>query len=371
MKTAMNRRIRILITSQTLDRGGLEEAVYATAAGLDKRRFEVHVAYMVGGEVADRLGQCPGVHTVHIATRNRLKRLVALAGLARDTGAEILHNHFCWYGMPAGVLAGCRRIETVHNMYRWLTPVEVRAFSMACRWADRLIAVSGAVRAFAEMRFPGTRRRRWEVIHNGIDVDRFKRTDASAFRRALGIGGGELIAGFAGRLEEEKGLDHLLDAARLLQDQNAGIRIVIAGTGSREGRLRERSAALKLSNVLFTGQVRDTVSLMSAFDIAILPSLYEGLPLALIEAMAAGCPVVASRVGGIPEAVDDGVQGVLVQAGSAEQLARAIAFLAGDPAARSAMGKAAEVRARERFSQAQMISQIEHLYLDLAAQGVA
>jgi glycosyltransferase involved in cell wall biosynthesis len=365
MPTPGTERTRILLVSQTLDRGGLEEAVLAIAGGLDKERFEVCVAYFVGGAVAARLAQLPGVQAVHLDIRGRLRRLLALARLVRESRTDILHNHFCWYGLPAAFLARVRRVETVHNLYTWFTPPQRFAYALTCLLAHRLVAVSAAVREYSVRGFPLVRWKRWETIQNGIETARFRRSGSAELRAEFGLAPGQVVAGFSGRLEEEKGLEHLLDAAAILLATCPAVRFLVAGTGSRETALRRAATERGLTNVTFLGYCPDMARLYPVFDLLAVPSLYEGLPLAVLEAMAAGCPVVAFRVGGIPEAVEDGVQGYLVAPGDTRALAGHVAHLADDPDLRGRMGKAAEARVAEEFSVAGMITRLQALYTGL------
>jgi glycosyltransferase involved in cell wall biosynthesis len=365
MPSESKNRIRVLLVSHTLDRGGLEEAVFSTAQGLDKALFDVHVAFFVGGDVATRLARVPGVQSVLIGAPGHAARLLALTSLAREIRPQILHNHYCWHGLPAGVLAGARRVETVHNQYSWLNSVQRTAYGLSCRLAHRMIAVSESVRAYTIERFPATVHKRWDVIHNGINPERYRRSGVPDLRSGLGLKPEHVVVGFSGRLEEEKGVRLLMDAAAIFQKSHSQIRILIVGSGSLNAQLRDSAAARGLTNVIFTGYRNDIARLYSVFDIQVLPSLYEGLPLALLEGMAAGCPVVAFKVGGIPEAVDDGVHGYLVEPGSVIALAECVGRLAVDPERRMAMGRAAEARIAGTFSAGGMITRIQNVYLDL------
>jgi glycosyltransferase involved in cell wall biosynthesis len=359
--------MRILLVSQTLDRGGLEESVLAIAEGLDKQRFDVRVAYFVGGAVATRLAGVPGVQAIHLNIAGRMRRLRVLAQLARESGADILHNHFCWYGLPAALLAQVRRVETVHNFYTWFTPVQRIRYALNCLLAHRLIAVSAAVQDYSVRRFPTARWKRWEVVHNGIDPARFRRANADELRGALGLEPGQIVAGFSGRLEEEKGVRHILEAAAQLLATHPGVRFLIAGSGSLEATLRQSASERGLSNVIFAGHRPDIARLYSLFDLLVVPSQYEGFPLAVLEAMAARCPVVAFNVGGIPEVVEDGVQGYLVGSGEVHMLAARIAQLADDHERRIRMGKAAETRVTESFTIERMIRRLEEIYAGMPA----
>ncbi len=202
----------------------------------------------------------------------------------------------------------------------------------------------------------GRTRLRTHVVELGIDLDRF-----ASGRPSLPKDGP--LVGTIARLAPQKGHRTLLEAARLVLDRRPGVRFAIVGDGQLRAELEERSRELGISHhVLFTGARDDVPDVLASLDCFALPSLYEGLCLAVIEAQAAGVPVVASPVGGIRETVVDGETGLLVAPGDPVSLAAKIEWVLGRPAAAHALAEEASRRVRARFSEHRMVERTLELY---------
>jgi glycosyltransferase involved in cell wall biosynthesis len=185
-------------------------------------------------------------------------------------------------------------------------------------------------------------------------------------RERLGLPAGALVIGAVGRLEEQKGHAHLLAAAAAVRRELPELVVLLVGEGRRQEDLQRQVRDLGLeSSVRFLGTRRDLPEIFRALDLFVQPSLWEGLPLALLKAMGAGLPVVATRVSGSREAIVDGVNGCLVAPGDPEALARAILKLYRQPEARRRLGDAARRTVAERYSLEAMLKRLEELYLDL------
>jgi glycosyltransferase involved in cell wall biosynthesis len=233
-------------------------------------------------------------------------------------------------------------LVTEHN--RW------PRHAAATRWANRLtmplddadVAVSDDVRNS----MPRKLRTDVEVLVHGVALDevRSHAGDRASARAELRTAPREVLAVIVANLRREKGYDVLLAAADHLRrtDPSSPVRFVSVGQGPLEAQLRARHAALGLGDrFLFLGYQPDALRWLAAADLFVLSSRHEGLPVALMEALALGVPVVATEVGGIPQAVTDGVEGLLVPPDRPEKLAAAVATLADDPTRRQAMGEAA------------------------------
>jgi glycosyltransferase involved in cell wall biosynthesis len=195
---------------------------------------------------------------------------------------------------------------------------------------------------------PPAIRARTRVVRYGIDTAAIRaRAERSAARAALGVGDDEIVIGTVANLVAKKDYPTLLGAAAraLADDRTRRVRYVAVGQGPLEDDIRERHAALDLGDRFqLLGYRPDAVRVMSAFDIFTLASQHEGLPVALMDALALGLPVVVTSVGGVPQAVTDGQEGLLVPAGSPERLAAAHLTLAGDAALRRRCSAAARTR---------------------------
>ena len=211
----------------------------------------------------------------------------------------------------------------------------------------------------------GVERRKIRLIHSGIDPSRFA---AALLPRESG---NEIVTlGCLAVLEERKGIEFLLQAAARLQSQGARLNWLIGGDGSQRDALESKARALGLDDrVKFLGYVAKPEDFLSRIDIFVMPSLFEGLGVAALEAMAAGKPVVATRVGGLAESVLDGQTGILVAPRDGRALADAIARLTGDPSMAQRMGLQGRQRALEHFTLTQMAAQNEAYYYELLGMG--
>jgi glycosyltransferase involved in cell wall biosynthesis len=239
--------------------------------------------------------------------------------------------------------------------------------------ADRFLSISRAItREFLECGVPPER---LVAIPNGVDVARFtppKPGEAAALRARLGLPADGFLWVYTGKLNRGKGLEMLLRAWQRLASRHPRLHLVLVGSGA--GQFLSCEAALRrfvtdhglASRVTFTGAVANVEDYLRAADLFVLPSDSEALPMALIEAMACGLPVVATRVGGIPDVVEDGVDGRLIEAGDEAALAAAIEGLLADPAARAALARAARAKAEAGFSIAAVAAAHERLFRALA-----
>ncbi len=352
-----------MLVTHTMDRGGMEEMVLTHARCVDRSKFNVHVVFFVGGKLADELLGVAGISVLHIKETSKWRRLTLLRNAMADRHIDIVSNHFCWYGLLAAFLAGVKRVETIHNTYRWFTMVERIAYSVQCLLANRVIAVSEAVRDFA-VRYFEFLDGKIQVIHNGIEQGAVK-SHKREVRSLLGIDEKALVVGFVGRLEMEKGVDVLLAAAARLNRLHHNLVFLIVGSGSLEHQLHAEAKQLGLPNVRFLGFRSDANVLYEGMDILVLPSFYEGLPMSILHAMAAGCAVVATGVGGLPEVIEHKVSGMLVKSGDGEGLTRAIDHLIANPAQRDAMTLNARQRVEEKFSARRMVLETEQVYEQL------
>jgi glycosyltransferase involved in cell wall biosynthesis len=211
-----------------------------------------------------------------------------------------------------------------------------------------------------------------DVIYNAVDWAQLQATmTREAFRRSIGVPIDAPVAGIIARLTEQKAHRVLFEA--IARVELSALHVIVVGDGELRDDLQSRATALGIQGrVHFLGARRDLGNLLAAIDIFAMPSFWEGLPLSMVLAMGAGLPVVASRVAGIPEVVHDRVSGLLVDAGDASQLARALASLVQNGALRARLGAAAREYVRPRFGVDGYVTSIAGLYDRLLdAKGMA
>lgn len=374
--------MRILHLITRLDRGGSTTSTLLTVAGLSPR-FRSHLAYGRSREVpvlARELQRT--VEMTEIAELVReiapLKDLVALRKLyrlIRRGKFDLVHTHSSkagFLGRVAARLAGVPAIvHTPHGHVFWgyFGAARTRLYVLLERWAatftDRIIGLTEQeAREHLEFKIgtPG----HFVSIGSGVELERFRAPSlGSDVRATLGLPPEAFLVGSVGRLEPVKGHRYLLEAFRDLASGFPDLFLALVGEGELSSALRAFARRSGFSDrIRFLGWREDIPALVRAFDLFALPSLNEGMGRALVEAMAAGLPIVASRAGGIPEVLGGGAAGLLVEAGDARALARGIEELLVNPALRLRLGAAARERAR-RYSVEVMLQKTEALYREL------
>jgi len=305
-----------------------------------------------------------GIPVVPLVIRNHADVLAArrLAGLMARGRYDIVHFHTARGHAMSAFLGRARRIPRVVTR-RMDYPLRGGWYArwLYNRTVDAVVAISEGVRTV--LIAGGVNPHRIHLIPSGVDAARFAVGDGvrDSERARRGITADEFVVVITAALEERKGHDVLLDAIAMLPDVR--VRVLCAGTGSQAAALERRRDALGLGDrVVFLGRVEDVPALLAASDTVVLPSRHEGLGVAALEAMAAGRPVVASKVGGLPEALGNGEAGLLVEPGEAGALAAALRRLAETPAMGRAFGQAGRRRARSRFAMEGMAAATLALY---------
>jgi glycosyltransferase involved in cell wall biosynthesis len=369
------RPIRVLWLSKGLGPGGAERLLVSSAAIVDRDRFEVRAAYLLPWKdhLVGRLAEL-GVPAVCLDGRRELDpRWVArLRNLVRAENIDVVHAHSplaAALARPA-LRALPRRerpalVGTEHNVWTSHHPVTRWANRLTLPLEDATIAVSDEVRAS----MPARLARRTEVVIHGVDVDAIagRRPERDAARAELGLNGGELVVATVANLRSQKDYPTMLRAARRLAEAGEPVRFVSVGQGPLAAELEAERDRLGLGERFrFLGYREDPIRVLVAADVFCLSSRFEGLPIALLEAMAAGLPVVATRVGGVPAVVTDGTEGRLVPAGDPAALAAAVADLR-DPVLRAEAAAAAAERVRA-FGIDRAVQRQQALYEQLTAR---
>jgi glycosyltransferase involved in cell wall biosynthesis len=233
---------------------------------------------------------------------------------------------------------------------------------------DKIIAVSEAARK-AEIDSSKVPHDKVVTIYNGLDPSPFRTVSNEArqtLRNSMGIPDDVILLGSVGRLHPAKGFNDLITAMELLGRKTRSTQLVIVGEGELKDQLKHQVQKSNLDGrIMFTDIRNDIPEILSAFDIFLSPSLWEGLPNVVLEAMAAGKPVVATSVGGTPEVVVDGLTGLLVPPHKPKALANSTLFLCENPKIQKSMGQAGRERVIKHFSIEQMVKQTEELYHEL------
>lgn len=367
--------MRVLHLIKSLGRGGAEMLLPMGYEVADHARFEYEYAYFLPWKdsVVHDL-EFLGANVSCLRRRSSPSILAGVPQLTRFVKSrqiDMIHAHLPLAGVVArlaGLAAGAPVVYSEHNLQERYNS----ATRLLSRWTwsqqDAVVAVSADV-ANSIRRNLGVDVPIYTVV-NGVDVRRFDPvgSDGADVRLALGISGSSPVVGTVAVFRVQKRLDHWLAAAKLIRDARPESRFLLVGDGpERETVLRE-AATMGLSDVLlWVGLNKDVRPYLAAMDVFLMSSEFEGLPIALLEAMAMGVPPVATAVGGVPEVVQNGVSGLLVPFGSISELASAAVRLIDDVWARKDYGGRARDRVSEEFSISKMQRNLEEIYSKVAA----
>jgi len=359
--------------------GGTGRQFVYVANGLDRSHFSVDVAcFRRDGPLVNRLNPDMALHTYRVrgsgySARSILSQLRLMKDVRRQQ-FDIVHT-YGWYpnvfAIPASRLALCPVIiASLRDAGAYMTPTKTRVSKLMYWLSDCIIANSYAGRAW--LLAQGVAEKKIEVIRNGIAIpSRAERiTHSGPVRKEYGIPAGVPICACIGRVVSGKGIDVYLKAARIIQDRGRDVRFLMVGVRSTERGYQSEVETLARElgiahRVIFTGQREDVSMILREVEVVVHPSLTEGLSNVILEAMAAEAPVVATRVGGNPELVEDGGTGLLVPVQDPEETANAICRLLDNPEMARAFGERGRERVIKEFSVNRMLSETETLYFRL------
>ena len=362
----MTRILHVITSTQV---GGAENHLLALATALLKEGWTSEVAYLKGREDLNQefVGRGIPVHPLHLRPWCDSAALRRLIRLIRDRRPDIVHGHLFpaeVYATAAAMLSGghAKLVCTKHNDDDFLRRPHFRFLHWLISYrAARTIAISEHVRRYT-LKMGTADASRLVTIPYGYDGGDSTRK-SSGLRQELGIGSGTFLIGSVGRLAPQKGQRYLLEAVQKMVSAGEDVALVLIGEGPLLGTLKAQVAAAGMGrHVFFTGFRQDVRDLMPAFDVFALPSLWEGFGLVLLEAMAAGRAIVASRVSAIPEVVEDGVTGLLVSPGDSDALTEALLALRRDGVRRERLGAAGAERLRRQFTLERMIERTIKVY---------
>lgn len=373
-------QMRILHYLSSEVRGGIEEHVLSLLTHLRRYGFQPYLAAprrlldLMATELA-----AAGVVTVAVRQSSicDFRGAAPFVRLLRSERIGLVNSHLftaSLFASPLARVAGVPAVETFHLPEAWRAARRglKRNFwidRQVARCVNRYIAVSASsARHLTERK--GIPAAKVRTIPNGRDLARFcprSGEERRAIRERLGICGWPVVL-VTGRLEPQKGHAFMLEAAAILRRSFPSLKVLLAGSGSLRDELESRCAVLQLSAVVsFLGYRGDPEVLLAAADVAVLPSLYEGMPLAAIEALAAGCPLVATDIEGTREVVEDGRSGVLVAPGDVRALARGVEAVVRSPIFQRRLAIHGRRRAEERFDLRDQVEATVALYRDTLA----
>jgi len=334
----------------------------------DASRFEVSLCGLKGPEPGSRSLEEQGIPVRHLGRGRFDPRILGdLVNLAREKGARILHVHgyaAADFGRLAARRAGAALVLHEHFADPRMPSYQALADRALAALTDRAIAVSESTREFLvrQRHVPAHRVR---LIWNGAPLDEFAPRSKEAARKAraeLGLPADAVVIGSIGRLNEQKGHRYLLDAAAAALPAVPAARVLIVGDGDLAGPLREQARALGIADrVVFAGHRADIPAVLGAVDVFCISSTYEGTPLTLFEAMAAGKAIVSTAVDGCREVIEDGVTGILVPPRDAATLGLRLRELLVDRGRREALAREA-LRASSRYDIRRCVEAMQSLY---------
>lgn len=354
--------------------GGTERQLVELLRGLDRRRFEPRLICFrkTGPFLKDvqELGIDPDELSLG-GTLLRPQTAIAIARLAawmRTQQAALVHCHDVYsvlLGVPAARLAGIPVIASRRDLGHHVTALQRPLLRLALRHADRVLANAATVASQLEHE-DDVPAHRLAIVPNGLDLAAFdQRAQTLEAPAPIADGGPPTIITVARMTYPAKGHDDLLAAAALVRRERAA-RFLLVGDGPREAALQARARELGVADIVhFLGRRRDIPALLTRADLVCHPSRMEGLPNAVMEAMAAARPIVATAVGGTPELVRDGVHALLVAPEAPETLAHALLELLDAPARGRRLGRAARERVEHCFSLEALVERVARLYGDM------
>jgi glycosyltransferase involved in cell wall biosynthesis len=384
-------RVKVLRVIARLNVGGPALHVAYLAEGLADRGYDTT---LVAGSLArgeESMSQVAETRGARIVTLPHLARdisplndalaVLRLAGLIRKERPQILHTHTAkagFVGRIAALLAGDARppivVHTFHGhvLRGYFNPFVTLGFRTLERWlatvTTKLIAVSPEVRDDL-VRLHVAPQEKFAVVRLGIELEQRVGGGEDVrreTRRQLGVAPDAFVVGWVGRMTAVKRTDDVLLAFRKLVDRDVDAWLCLVGDGPDREHLERRAHELGIARrCLFVGYQDDVAPYYEAIDALLLPSGNEGTPVSVIEALAAGRPAVATRVGGVPDVVRDGVDGFLVDVGDATSLADRLADLAREPARRAEMGRDGRERVLQRYAVDRLVDDVDALYREL------
>ncbi|MBN1186585.1 MAG: glycosyltransferase [Bacteroidales bacterium] len=353
----------------SFDIGGAERVAINIAANLDPLMFNSFILTIDGlgpfKSILDNLGI--EYKSLNKGPGTKPEIFFKIAKESRMRGVDVITTHnygALFYGAIGGRLAGIKRILHVDHAREFPGNKRIISEKLLSKITYKVIAVSAELKNNL-IQYERIRSDKIDIILNGIDETQFNRDFDKDIKKAeLGFKDNKIIIGTCVRLAEEKGLIYLLDAVKLISQKRQDFRVLIAGDGPLRRDLEERAASLQLNNhVVFLGARMDINEIIHLIDIYTLTSVREGLPLSILEAMAARRAIVATTVGGVPDVISNNKNGILVPPRQPIAFADAIEFFMDNPSKRAEFGNRSYVKFMEKYS-AKMMAHSYGIYYE-------
>lgn len=358
-----------MIITHDLAIGGLQQVIVNLCKSIDQNRFRASVLCLRNrGEFASEV-ECIGipVHLLPQTDKTDYLSFLKIACILRRERIDVIHTHNTQpfvEGTLGALLSGVRRV--VHTDHARDFPDKMRymvAERLAAIYADNVVAVSDHT-ARNLKKYEKIPEKKIIVIPNGIDGKHFRqKMDVEAQKNEFNIPHNVPVIGLGVRLSEQKGITYLLSAMPDILRRHPHTVLVIAGNGPLETHLRRQAAELGIKrSVRFVGPLIDIRKLLCMLDIYVLPSLWEGLPMVILEAMAAGCPIIATNVGGNKTAIRNNVNGILVPPANPKAIGEQVIALLNDNERRTKFIEKSSTLFRKKFESHRMAEQYMALY---------
>lgn len=385
----MQKKFKIAYVLTSVAYGGLEKVASNILQAYNRDRFEIIAIVMIRFDqrknpfitMLDNSGY--RYHKVYLAqaAANNLQRVSVIIRLyrniyriVRENSFDLIHSNGTLSDILTIPIATVTRIPIISTCHGLISTTRKLSFynfinRQVLRLSSTVIAVSDSIKADLER--SGIKEANIKVIPNSLgeeDNSDFKQSSRSALRKEQGIEDDEFVIGYVGRVSFEKGLEHLIRAVPMMLERCPNVTVMIIGEGPDRKRLEEIARQLPTEErIRFVGFQNDVKTWLATSDLFVLPSLTEGTPMALLEAMSQGLPVIASKVGGVPDIIKSGANGLLVHPGNAHEIADAICMLYKDENLRIKLGREARVTVQIQYGVKQWIKTIENEYQRVVA----
>jgi glycosyltransferase involved in cell wall biosynthesis len=361
-------KVKVGFVIWSLGLGGAERVIMQLATGVNRQKFEPVILCLndAGPFAAEMEENGISVHAFNKRGAVDFKMLFKMIKFIRTEKIQILHTHL-WganvWGRLAARFAGIPVVITEHNVDVWKKGIHRIIDKVLSPFASKVITVSDEVKKFyTDWGLPESK---LVTVYNGVDVDTFSQEiDVTELKKTWSIGPDEIIIGWLGRMVPAKDLETLLLAFKETRESHTNARLLLVGDGPDKDDIVALGEKLEISDaIIYAGFQKKVLEFYHLMDLVVLSSTREGHPIVALEAMACARPMVATRVGGVPELVQDGVTGHIVPAQQPAAFAAALNKMLENSELRKQQGLAAQQLIRDKYSVHVMIKQHEDIYL--------